>query len=378
MTRCLLVLALLAACGDDSATDDSGTVDGGDRDAPGADASGTDAPGTDAPGEDAADRDTGTGDTLSARYPGDEGIASDPSVLFHDDFESGWGRWDGPSDDTQYLTILSDSSVANGGERYLQSRVTTVDLAEDMYISASPRVGFERVEEVWWRFYAQFPEVAPNPHHWIRLSAGNESWERSGLANTVPDGNDGFWFDLDANNDDHLNFYVYWHQMRSGRCNDGSAVPGCAGDQGTTYYYGNVFRPPGQAGLPKAEWVCIELRAKANTVGEMDGELSFWIDDELIGDYRPGYPDGTWLRATFHTGGCEFSACTDPMPFEGFDFRTSDEVGFKAIHLDAYYERDSSASKRMVLEERGLTVSDAQTIWYDDIVVATERIGCRR
>jgi len=30
------------------------------------------------------------------------------------------------------------------------------------------------------------------------------------------------------------------------------------------------------------------------------------------------------------------------------------------------------------LEERGLTVSDAQTIGYDDIVVATERVGCRR
>jgi hypothetical protein len=34
--------------------------------------------------------------------------------------------------------------------------------------------------------------------------------------------------------------------MRSGRCNDGSATPGCAGDQGTTYYYGNNFNPAGQ------------------------------------------------------------------------------------------------------------------------------------
>ena len=35
------------------------------------------------------------------------------------------------------------------------------------------------------------------------------------------------------------------------------------------------------------------------------------------------------------------------------------------------------AQKREELESRGLTVSDEQTILYDDVVVATERIGCR-
>jgi len=53
-------------------------------------------------------------------------------------------------------------------------------------------------------------------------------------------------------------------------------------------------------------------------------------------------------------------------------------VLFKEVFLDAYYERDSSASKRAALEDLGLTVSDEQTILYDDVVVATERIGCRR
>jgi hypothetical protein len=31
-----------------------------------------------------------------------------------------------------------------------------------------------------------------------------------------------------------------------------------------------------------------------------------------------------------------------------------------------------------VLEGRGLTVSDEQTIYYDDVIAATERIGCAR
>lgn len=321
----------------------------------------------------------GGGNTLSDRYPGDVGIGGDPAVLFHDDFEAGWGQWDGPTADTEHLVIENDAQVANAGARFLRSTVTTQQLADDMYISSSTRVTFERrVDELYWRFYARFPNVAPNPHHWVRTAAGDASWNQSGLANTVPPGDGGFWFDFDIDNDNAFNFYVYWHEMRSGRCNDGTAIPGCAGDQGATYYYGNVFQPPEQPPYPQDEWVCIEIHAKANTIGASDGELAFYVDDQLVDHYRPGNPVGTWLRSEFHTGGCSFSACTEPAPFEGFDFRTSDDVGFKSLFLDAYYERDSSAAKRAVLEGRGLTVSDEQTIYYDDVVAATERIGCRR
>ena len=320
---------------------------------------------------------TSNDQTLSERHPGDAGLTEDPSVLFHDDFEAGWGRWNSPDADTAYLTMQSDAATAHAGSGYLQSRVTRQDLEETMYISSASKISFERQEEIYWRFYARMPEVAPNPHHWVRVAAGNEAWNSSGLANTVPAGDEGFWFDLDINNRDVFNFYTYWHQMRSGRCDDGSATPGCEGDQGSTYYYGNTFRPPTQTAYPRDEWFCIELRAKANSVSQSDGELSFWINDELIGDYRPGNPNGTWLRDSFHTDGCEFSACTAPEPFEGFDFRTSAEVGFKSVILDAYYERGSSQNKRAALEALGLTVSDNQIIFYDDVVVATERIGCR-
>jgi hypothetical protein len=277
------------------------------------------------------------------------------------------------------LSIVSDTSGAHGGAGFLKSTVTTQHLQAEQYISSSTRVTFSRrVDEIYWRFYARFPNIAPNPHHWVRMAAGDEAYDSSGLANTVPPGDGGFWFDFDADNDDQFNFYVYWYKMRSGRCNDGSATPGCAGDQGTTSYYGNVFQPSDQQAFPRDRWFCVEIRGKANSIGSSDGELAFWIDDRLVGDYRPGYPEGTWLRAQFHTGGCTFSACTPPAPFEGFDFRSASDVGFKSIFLDAYYERESSASKRTVLEERGLTVSNEQTILYDDVVVATQRIGCVR
>jgi hypothetical protein len=320
----------------------------------------------------------GSGTTLSEQHPGDQGLSEDPAVLFYENFEDGWGKWDAPKADTEHL-FLEAGALAHAGTHYLRSTVTTAQLEENQYISSSPRFEFpERVEHMFWRFHVRFPVLAPNPHHWVRVAAGNDSYASSGLANTVPPGDQGFWFDLDADLDDELSFYVYWHEMRSGNCNDGTTTPGCEGDQGASYHYGNTFRPLDQMGFARDAWVCVEMEAQVNQVGESDGRLALWVNDALLGEYGAGYPEGTWLRDQFHQGGCEFSACTDPVPFEGFEFRTNEQVRFKGIFLDAYYERDSSADKRAELEGRGLTVSDEQTILYDDIVVATKRIGCRK
>lgn len=325
-----------------------------------------------------AEGSAGSANTLSEKHPGDQGLGENPAVLFHENFEEGWGKWDAPKADTEYL-FLEEGALANAGEHYLRSTVTSAQLEENQYISSSPRFEFpERVDHVFWRFHVRFPVLAPNPHHWVRLAAGNASYGSSGLANTVPAGDQGFWFDLDANLDDVFNFYVYWHEMRSGNCNDGTTTPGCPGDQGADYHYGNTFRPLAQRGFARDAWFCVEVEAQVNQVGKSDGRLALWVNDALVGEYGAGYPEGTWLRDQFHQGGCEFSACTDPSPFEGFEFRTDDEVRFKGIFLDAYYERSTSADKRAELEGRGLTVSNEQTILYDDIVVATQRIGCRK
>lgn len=381
MTRVsLAALALLTAVGCDpttEATDDAAPHTRPSRDAASSDAPGLDAPGLDAPAP--LGEDSPIGGLLRDRHPGDEGIASDPAVLFADDFESGWGRWDAPSADTAHLFVESDA-LAHAGSAYLRATVTHDQLREDEYISASPRVRFSRsVPDLYVRLYARFADVAPPPHHWVRFAAGDEGFSSSGLANTVPPGDQGFWFDWDASTDDLFSFYVYWYEMRSGRCNDGTAVPGCAGDQGTTYHYGNTFVPPDQgAGFAHDAWLCVELGMHVNTVGESDGALEAWLEDRPVGRFAPGEPVGTWLRDRFHPGGCSFSACTPPVPFEGFEFRSEDDVLFKELFLDSYYELGSWERSRDTLVERGETVSESSTILYDDIVVATERIGCRR
>lgn len=117
--------------------------------------------------------------------------------------------------------------------------------------------------------------------------------------------------------------------------------------------------------------------AKANTTGTRDGELAFWIDGVLIEHYKTGNPSGTWLRVTFHIGGCTYSACAPPVPFEGFDFRSSSDVRFKQAFFDAYYERGLFADKKVAIQATELLVSDESTIYYDDVVITTKCIGAR-
>ena len=302
---------------------------------------------------------------ISAQYPRDVGIAADPRVLFASDFENGLTGWTRYTNNADHITVLTDAMLAHAGSRFLRAQVTRTQLAATANISANAQYDFAtRVPEVYWRFHARFVGQTASPHHWVRVAAGTPSFQSDGLANTVPPGNQGFWFDLDASQGKTFAFYAYWYKMRSGRCNDGSATPGCAGDQGTTYYYGNNFNPAGQTAFAADSWFCLEIRAKANTVGQSDGELTLWKDDALVGEYKPGTPRGRWLRDNFYSWGQYY---IDEQAFEGFDFRSDANVLLRRVTLDAYYQVDTLPA----------AAPAAQVILYDDVVIATSRIGCR-
>jgi hypothetical protein len=316
--------------------------------------------------------------TLSEIHPNDVGMNNDPNVLFSSDFEndlSGWSNvsWADPglSNQSELMTIVNSAADAKGGSKYLQSKVTKTQLningGDYQYISAQVQHKLAAPSDIIYvRFYARYVGQTETPHHWIRIGAGNNA---GGLANNVPNGNTNFWFDLDPDDSGFFKFYVYWHQMKSGRCEDGTAIPGCAGDQGFTYYYGNTFDPANQTAFPRDEWFCIEYMAKANTLNANDGELALWKNDQLVGEYKTGTPVGHWRRSSFLTYGQWFNpGVFGSYPFEGFNFRTSTNVKFTYLSVDAYYQRDTT---------NNTNAPEAQRIDYDDVVVATQRIGCK-
>ncbi len=312
---------------------------------------------------------TGAGAYLSAQYPGDVGIQNDPSVINYTNFESGYNGWlDYGGAKGTYINIVNNPAVANGGSSYLQTTVTKSQLNSSLgpYISAYVYYPLPQpVPILYERMYVQVVGNTAHPHHWIRVTAGSPTYQSDGLADTVPAGDQGFWYNFDISSNDTFFDYVYWYQMRSGRCNNGTAVPGCAGDQGFTYYYGNVFNPANQTPFQRDKWVCLELETKANTLGQSDGLLKFWVNNQLVGDYEPGTPLGTWLRDQFFTFG---QYDTNPQPFSGFNFRSASDVLLKRVLLGSYYQANDSYMA---------SAPEDQTILYDDVVLATKRIGCK-
>lgn len=293
-------------------------------------------------------------------------------MIFHSDFEDGLAGWDSYTQNTDRLNVDEDPGLANGGDRYLRASITRTMLDDQPYLSAQARVTFEPEDELYWRFYARFEGNTAPPHHWVRTIALDDSYSADGHAGYAPAGDDGFWFDFDVLTDDTFKFYTYWHEMRSWMCNDGSTDPGCEGYNGPSDnpHYGNNFNYADQQSFPRDQWFCLELHGKANEIGTYGGQLSFYLNDELAADYQMGTPNGRWLRENFYTHGQYY---IDEGPFEGFNFRTSEDVGWRLIVLDAYYQKDTLDQK----EDNGYPVQETQTILYDDVVVARERIGCK-
>ncbi len=315
---------------------------------------------------------TPSGEGISADHPNDVGIQNHPSVIFHSNFEDGFAGFTSYTQNPARLDVDDDASLANGGNRFMRATITRTDLESQANLSAQARVEFPPVDEIYWRFYARFVGDTAPPHHWVRTIALSDSYSADGHAGYAPGGGDGFWFDFDVKIDDTFSFYTYWHEMRSWMCNDGSTDPGCAGYNGPSNspHYGNNFHAANQTSFPRDQWFCLELHGKANTPGADDGELSFWLNGEPVEHYRNGAPNGRWLRQNFYTHGTYFE---DEGPFEGFNFRTDGDVGWRLVVMDMYFQKNTLDQK----EDNGYPVPEAQIILYDDVVIATERIGCK-
>ncbi len=374
---CIVAAAGAVGCGEDAAGPNGGTG-GSSLSANGGSSSSNNAASTAASGGSGTTTGTGgggagSGEGISAQYPGDVGIENHPSVLFHSDFEDGLNGFDSYTQDTSRLSVVDDAALANGGTGYLRASVTRAQLANNPYISTQARVTFAPQDEIYWRLYARFVGNTAPPHHWVRTIALNDTFSADGQAGIRPAGNAGFWYDFDVRTDDTFKFYTYWQEMRSWMCNDGSTNPGCAGYNGPSQsaYYGNNFHYDNQTPFARDAWFCLELHGKANTVGANDGAIAFWHNGVEAARYETGGPNGRWLRENFYSHGQYYQ---DDGPFEGFNFRSDTQVGWRLVVLDAYYQKDTLDNK----EANGYPVQEVQTILYDDVVVATERIGCKQ
>jgi hypothetical protein len=264
-------------------------------------------------------------------------------VVFFEDFEdiSGSSLTEGNSAfDAVYgeNAITQEAANVNGGTRAVERiHTSSSSFGAVKYIGN----GFETVHL---RYYMKYHEEFPGCHHTgggIYAVAASEYTQIGSITGVRPDGTNHFQAYLDDippffswspdGNDTPpgwLNFYCYNMQQGSEYGDllfpDGTVIPGASGiDLGSDFVSRLNFLPE------RGRWYCFEIMMQANTPGQNDGRIAFWIDGQLAGD------------------------------FPGLLFRSINTLTPNHIAISTYSSQ----------------IHENKTMWYDDVVAATSYIG---
>ncbi|NMB73555.1 MAG: hypothetical protein GYA21_00335 [Myxococcales bacterium] len=322
---------------------DPGAPDGGDRSADAGD-------GSDAGGDD------GPQDTLSARHPNDVGMGDDPAVVWFEDFEEGSlaaiaGRYDQVRDNGRF-TLTSDTP--SGAGFALAMRAGEGQEAVDLYKMLPSG------EEWYVRWYAKYQRDITWHHSGMWFGGYNppSRWPSPG-AGTRPRGDDRFSISVEpvfGSPALRFDFYNYWMTMHSWMANPV--------DDGTAYY-GNALVHRNDFTVDEEHWVCLEVHVRLNTdLGSGQGAiLEVWKNDVLVQRFDDTGPLGYWIRDKFCTAAADGAECTDyPAPFDqvlDLQFRSTADLALNAFWPQNY-----------------ITEGPAGTLTFDQMVVATRRVGC--
>ncbi|MFN2251197.1 MAG: Dickkopf N-terminal cysteine-rich domain-containing protein [Anaerolineae bacterium] len=296
-------------------------------------------------------------------------MCDDPgsSWLMCEDFEDGglgWQEWfarspwteclgcSGGVNDPARIRLDEDPAAAHSGSwsltmpaaestGYLGASLTYRDCASDK----RPGCRLSNHEELYFTAHVRLAEDHQYVHHFLSIAGTQPDryWDCDGNAGCRPNGYRAAGTTLDFNRDHELFFYTYFPDMRcdrGGYCSGDYAqqiCDGCAGKDmpctsGLECCWGNHFGPEEPVVLETGRWVCLELHQRLNTPGGADGEMSFWVDGELA------------HRQT------------------GMDWRDVSELGLNKAWLQHYIAAGDA--------------DQSNQVWFDDVVVSTERIGC--
>lgn len=273
---------------------------------------------------------------LAAKHPNDKGLAQDPAVLFADDFESGnLDKWH-KTERRGKPTIIEQAP--NNGQRALEIRAERGKNQGGKLVVWFP----PGADTLYCRFYVKFSSDFQYAHHFVTLLASDpkDRYRAFGKAGLKPDGSYFTtamepWFAWGKNPPPgEIGLYTYWPDM--------------AVDPKMNKYWGNSFFPPGPAAgkagsdnrvLPKLDkWQCWEVMVQANSAPDKaDGKQAMWLDGKLIGQ------------------------------FTGFRWRNDPKVKVHCLWLELFTYDEGDPTKQHW--------KDSQTVWFDDVVVATQYVG---
>ncbi len=258
----------------------------------------------------------------------------------------------GGTNDPARIRLLDDPGAAHSGRWSLHLPAEAAAGYQGASLTYRSCVGDKRPgcqleghEALFLRTWVRLAEDHQYVHHFLELAGTrpNAYWESDGNAGCRPNGYRWAGTTLDFNRQRELFFYTYFPDMRcdrGGYCSGDYARQICAGCAAKDMpcptepecCWGNHFGPAAPAVLPRGEWACLELGMRLNTPGVNDGWMAFWQDDVLIHE-----------EATMA-------------------WRDVPELQLNKAWLMHYIAAgDASQSNR---------------VWFDDVVVSTQHIGC--
>jgi hypothetical protein len=305
---------------------------------------------------------TDAGATLATMYPCDQGIGSDPSVVWTEDFEEAsisaiTARYDEASNPAG-MYLLSDVPPKSCGHASLLLVSGVNANATDFYKKLPDQ------QELYVRWYAKYQPEMQWHHTGVWFGGYNPPltypYPRAGLK---PDGGDLFSVSIEPIYDIgtpgvRFDTYNYWMQMHSWM-----TVP-----MGDTAYYGNAVINQAGFTVDEGNWVCIEVHVKVNTdLGSGTGAvLDVWKNDALVQHFDDQSPLGCWIKDKFCPAGTDGPECVDypSLCLQPY------------VPLDLQWRAASALQLNYFWPQNYITSGPDGGVQFDNMVLATRRIGC--
>jgi len=303
---------------------------------------------------------------LSSKYPCDQGLASDPAVVWLEDFEEGSvsavvSRYDNANHPAG-MTLVSDVPPSSCGKASLKLTSGVNANATDLYKRLVPG------HDEWFvRWYAKYQAGIQWHHAGVWFGGYDPPLPYPDpQAGLKPNGDDRFSIAVEpvwgvGQPNPRFDYYNYWMQMHSWM-----QTP-----QGSTAYYGNSLVHRASFTADDDAWICLEVHVKLDTdvTSSAGAVLEVWKNDALVQHLDAQAPTGCWIKDKFCVqgpNGADGSECTSypnlcTQPYVPLDMQWRSTT---SLQLDYFWPQNY------------ITSGPDGSVEYDDMVVATTRVGC--
>ena len=240
---------------------------------------------------------------IARKHPGDAGIASDPAVIFADDFESYakpadlGKRWDNLYQ-RQFVRVTTAPDNVYRGKQALEFTLPRqeAELSDAVEKALKP----ER-DILFLRYYSKYEspyDVVGSSHNGASISAHYNDSKGQATPGVAANGTNKFLANLETWRGEaatpspgNLNIYIYHPGQRSQWGDHFFPTGLVAPNTSLAFDFGPTFVKRTEV-MPKLDrWYCYEFMVKANTPGaaggpgKSDGRIAVWVDGKLVADF---------------------------------------------------------------------------------------------